>query len=145
MTFLQNIWVGCRAVKHEILRWRFQFRLGTLKFCVYFLLFSSDIEVLLRTKLLCEKRHRLPIDNENSFDRSAHQDISGSYGKPWFELLGVLSCSLICFTFSITVRKGLLERLHISGAIYSILTYAEGPTSVIWLPIRLRSVHYNTS
>jgi hypothetical protein len=123
MTFLQNIL--CRLPRGETRNIEMAFSIPTwsIKICVYFLLFSSDIEVLLRTELLCEKCHRLPIDNENCFCKSPQQDISGSYGKPWFELRGVLGCSLICFTFSTTVSKGPRERLHISGAIYSILTY----------------------
>jgi hypothetical protein len=114
-------WSGCCVVRHEILRWRrFRSRLRALKFYVYFLVFSSDIEVLLGTKLLCDKRHRLPIGIESCFYKPLLQYISGSYGKPCSELHGALYCGLMwTFTYILShyADFDVHSRLYISYTI----------------------------
>lgn len=124
---------GCRVVRDEILRWRFRFWLGAIEFCAYFLLFSSDIEVLLGTKLLYDKRHSLPIDIESCFYKPPLQDISESYGN----------CGLICFTFSTTVCKRLPELLHISWVIYADFDVHNRPYVCYTITISYRSTFYS--
>jgi hypothetical protein len=79
-------WAGCRVVRDETLRWPLRVRLGALTVYVYFLIFYSDIELLLGTKSLCDKLNHLYLGIKSYFYEPSLQDTSGRYGKPWSEL-----------------------------------------------------------